>query len=65
MLVLCVVRGRCLFADRLEAPHRETTGVEMDSLLSTPSNILFAKRIFFPASFALVADVAIILDGAA
>lgn len=36
----------------------------MDNLLATSSNILLAKRIFFPASFALVAFVGIILDGA-
>lgn len=30
---------------------------------SCPSNILFSKRIFFPAGFALVACVGIIVDG--
>lgn len=35
----------------------------MDNLLPTLSNILFAKRILFPASFALVAYVGLILGG--
>lgn len=35
----------------------------MDSLLPALSNILFSKRIFFPAGFALVACVGIIVDG--
>lgn len=38
----------------LEASHRETTGVEMNSLFPTLSNTLFAKRILFPAGFSLV-----------
>lgn len=35
----------------------------MDSLLDASSSIIFAKRIFFPASFTLLTFVGIILDG--
>lgn len=63
VLISCAVRAMPICYPIEETWYRETTGVVMDSLLPTLSNILFSKRIFFPAGFALVACVGIIVDG--
>lgn len=48
------MRVWCLFVHMLEPPQRGAVGVDMDSLLPTPSNIVFANRIFYPDGFLLV-----------